>query len=134
MSVTSTWSSTRKMVLEHALEHRAQIGCRLQIAVLVEIGLLAARPISDDPATLERTAGEQRHCCGTVIGSVIAVDTRGAAELCDQSHHSLQAAPMLVSIAAIAASSIGSRAMILLPDERRQWPYRPAFQNGMSSH
>src|SRR5262245_32419927 len=71
--------------------------------------------------SLSAPPGEQRHCCGTVIGSVIAVDTRGAAELCDQSHHSLQAAPMLVSIAAIAASSIGSRAMILLPDERRQW-------------
>src|SRR5262245_44794730 len=45
-----------KMVLEHALEHRAQIGCRLQIAVLVEIGLLDARPIGDDPPILERTA------------------------------------------------------------------------------
>ena len=41
-----------EMVLEQALEHGAQIGRRFQIAVLVEIGLLDARPIGDDPATL----------------------------------------------------------------------------------
>src|SRR6267142_4196084 len=63
-----------EMVLEQALEHGAQISRRLQIAVLVEIGLLYARPIGDDPATLERAAGKQRHRCGTVIGSVIAID------------------------------------------------------------
>src|SRR5258705_6493053 len=47
-----------EMVFEQALEHGAQISRRLQIAVLVEVGLLDARPIGDDPATLERAAGE----------------------------------------------------------------------------
>ena len=48
-----------EMVGEHALEHGAQVGRRFEIALLIEIGGLQARPIGDDAPAVERAAGEQ---------------------------------------------------------------------------
>ena len=77
------------MVLEQTLEDRAQVGRGFQVAVLVEVSLLQARPVGDDAASLERAARKQRDRRGAVVGAFVAVDSRGAAELGDERHHGL---------------------------------------------
>ncbi len=72
------------MVPEQPLHDRAQIGCRLQIAALVEVGVAKARPIGDDAPALQRAAGEQSDGRGPVVGAAVAIDVRGAAELGDR--------------------------------------------------
>src|SRR5260370_231531 len=74
---------------EQALEHGSQVGGGLEIALVVEIGLLEARPIGNDPAALERAADQERHRGGAVIGPIGAVDARGPPEFGDQRHHGL---------------------------------------------
>ena len=68
------------MVLQHALEHRAQVVGRREVAALIEIGGFQARPVRDHPAALHRAAGKQRDGAGAVVGAFGAVDARGAAE------------------------------------------------------
>jgi len=75
------------MIVQQAFDHGAQIGGRRQIAALIEIGALQARPVRDHPAALHRAPGEQRNGAGAVIGALGAVDARGAAEFgCDHHH------------------------------------------------
>jgi hypothetical protein len=50
----------------------------------VEVGFLETRPIGDNPAALQRTAGEEGGGRGAVVGAVVAVDVRGAAEFGDE--------------------------------------------------
>ena len=78
-----------QVILQQSLEHGAQIGGRLEIAVLVEIGGLQARPIGDHAPAFERATGEERNRRGAVVGAFGAVDARGAAELGDQRHYRL---------------------------------------------
>src|SRR4029077_7840628 len=72
-----------QVVPQQALEHGAQIGGRLEVALLVQVRFLEAGPVGDNTAALERAASQQRHRAGAVIGPVGAVDARGAAELGD---------------------------------------------------
>src|SRR5262249_36985354 len=66
-----------QVVLEQTFEHRAQIGGRLEVASLVQLGRLEPRPGGDDAPAFERAAGEQRHRRGAVIGAIGAVDAGG---------------------------------------------------------
>ena len=68
------------MVAQQALEHGAQIGCRCEVAILVEICGFQPRPIGDHASAFERPARQQRHSRGSVISALGAVDARGAAE------------------------------------------------------
>src|SRR5215471_8494073 len=70
-----------QVVAKQALEYSAQVGGGLEVTLLVQVGLLEARPIGNDPAALERTADQQRHRCGSVIGPIGAVDAGGPPEL-----------------------------------------------------
>jgi peptide/nickel transport system substrate-binding protein len=85
-----------QVILEHALEHGAQVSRGPQIARFVEIGLPEPGPIGDHTAAFERAAGEQRHGRGAVVGAVVTVDARGTTEFGDQRHHSL--APRLAHV------------------------------------
>src|SRR5262249_42531471 len=67
-----------QVILEQALEHRAQIGGRLEVALLVQIRLLEARPIGQHATALERAAREERDRAGAVVGALGAVDAGGA--------------------------------------------------------
>jgi hypothetical protein len=58
-----------------------QIGRGLEVAPLMEIGILQPRPIGDDATAIEGAAHEQRHGRGAVVRAVIAVDARRAPEL-----------------------------------------------------
>src|SRR5262245_15258024 len=78
-----------QVIAQHALENGTQISGRLEVALLVKVGLLDARPIGYHAAALERTAQEERNCCGAVIGTGGAVDAGGATELSDKRHHGL---------------------------------------------
>src|ERR1700739_420564 len=49
-----------QMVPQEPFQNSAQVGGRLQIALLQEVGVFDARPIGDDAAAFERAAGEQR--------------------------------------------------------------------------
>src|SRR3954464_11759313 len=98
------------MIAEQALEHGAQIGGGLEVAFLIELGLLQSRPVGDHAPAPQRAAGEKRDGAGAVIGAVGAVDARGASELGDEATTvSRQASPILVSIAASAPSSAPRR-------------------------
>src|SRR5215469_18735070 len=55
-----------QVIAQQALEHGTEIGCRLEIALFVEVGLLDARPIGDDAAALERATGEEHDGGGAV--------------------------------------------------------------------
>ena len=77
------------MIPEQALEHGAQIGGGLEVALLVELGLLQSRPVRDHAAAPQCTAGEEGDGAGAVIGAVGAVDARGASELRDDGDHRL---------------------------------------------
>jgi hypothetical protein len=68
------------VILEDALEHRAQVGGGFEIAFLEQIALLKAGPIRDDAAALQRPAGEPGDPPGAVVGTFVAVDMGGAAE------------------------------------------------------
>src|SRR5262249_31750980 len=78
-----------QVIPEQALEHGTQIRRRLEVALLMEIGLLEARPIGDDPATLERATDQQRHRGSAMIGAVVAVEAGSAAELGNERHYGL---------------------------------------------
>ena len=91
--------------LQHALDDGAQVGGRLEIAALIEVGGLEAGPVGDDAAALHRAAGEQRDRAGAVIGAVGAVDARGAAELGGDHDHGV--APALAE----PAFEFGERAV-----------------------
>ena len=45
-----------QVVLEQALEHRAQVGARLEVASVMELGGLEPGPVGDDAAAPERAA------------------------------------------------------------------------------
>src|SRR5262245_11018057 len=66
-----------QMVAQQALQHRTQVGGGLEVAVLVQIAVLKARPVRDHVAALERAAEQQRHRAGAVVGTLGAVDPRG---------------------------------------------------------
>src|SRR5437868_9525597 len=70
-----------QMILEHALEHGAQVDRRLEIAPFVQVGSFEARPVCDDATAFERAAGQERNRRGAMIGALGAVNARGAAEL-----------------------------------------------------
>ena len=44
-----------EVIVQHALDHRAQIGGRREVAALIEAGGLQPRPIRNHPAALHRT-------------------------------------------------------------------------------
>jgi hypothetical protein len=69
---------------EHALEHGAQIGGRLEVALLVEVGDLEARPIGDDAPAGKRAADKEGDRSRAVVSANGAVDAGGAAELSDR--------------------------------------------------
>ena len=69
------------MIAQHALEHRAQIRGGRKVATFMEAGGLQPRPVGNHPPAFHRAAREQRDGAGAVIGTLGAVDARGAAEL-----------------------------------------------------
>ncbi len=77
------------MVPEQAFHHRAQVGRRHEVAVLIELGLGNTRPVGDHTTALERAACQQRNGRGAVIGPLRAIDARGATEFRDQGHNGL---------------------------------------------
>src|SRR6266702_1042863 len=72
-----------QMIPEQALQHGAQIGGRLEIAVLEQLRRLQSRPVRDHTTARERAADEEGDCAGAVVGALRAVDARRAAELRD---------------------------------------------------
>ena len=56
---------------------------------MVEVGGLEAGPVGDDASALQRAAHEHGDRAGAVVGAVVAVDARGAAELGDDRNHGL---------------------------------------------
>jgi uncharacterized protein (DUF1501 family) len=89
------------VIAQHALEHGAQVGGRLEVAALVQIAGLESRPIGYHLAAPERPASEQRDGRGAVVGTLGAVDARGAAELGDDGDDGL--APGLLHLGLDAA-------------------------------
>src|SRR5262245_2345920 len=78
-----------QVIAQQALEHRAKIDGGLEIATLVEVGGLQARPVGDDASASESAAGQQRHGACTVIGAVGTVDASSASELGDDGNYRL---------------------------------------------
>src|SRR5215831_513299 len=78
-----------QVLLEDALEHGAQVGRRLEIAVLKEIAFLDPRPVGDHTPALQRAAGQDHDRAGAVVGALAAIDARGAAELGGERDHRL---------------------------------------------
>ena len=72
------------MVGEDALQNGAQIRGRREVAALIELVRLQARPIGDDASARDRAAGEEGRGSRPVIGAIGAVYARGAAEFGDR--------------------------------------------------
>ena len=64
------------MLGERPLEHGAQVRRGFQIALLIEIGGLQARPFRDDPAARQGAAGEEGDRRGSVVGADRPVNAR----------------------------------------------------------
>jgi len=71
------------MVRKHPLERGAQIGRRREVAVLIELRVLQARPIGDDAAARDCAAGQEGNRRRAMVGARGAVNAGRAAELGD---------------------------------------------------
>ena len=69
------------MVMQKAFQHAAQIRRRFEIACLIKVGSLQARPVRDHAAALDGAACKQRNGAGAVIRSRRSIDARGTAKL-----------------------------------------------------
>ena len=61
------------MIGQQALEHRAQVGGRLEIAVLVQVGVLQARPVGDHAIYRDEAQNLGNH-----LGKIIRIAPDGA--------------------------------------------------------
>jgi hypothetical protein len=62
-----------EVVAQQALQDGSQVGGRLQVALVEQVGLFEARPIGEDTPAFQRTAREESYGCGTVIGAGVAI-------------------------------------------------------------
>ena len=76
-----------EMIGEHALQHRAHVGRRLEVAPLIEVGGLQAGQSAITRPPAERAADEKGDGGRAVVGADRAVDMRGAAKFGDRDDH-----------------------------------------------
>ncbi len=76
-----------QVIPEQTLEHRTQIGGWFEIASLIKLGGLQSWPVGDDASAPQCASGEKGDGARTMVGSVGAVDVRGASKLRDDGDH-----------------------------------------------
>ena len=81
------------MLGQHAFQQAAQIGRRLQVAVVEQVVISQPWPICKHPAARHRSAEQERRAARAMIGAETAIDPRGATELGD--NHDNAARPRL---------------------------------------
>ena len=72
-----------QMIPQHALEHGAQVGGRLEIAALIEVGGFETRPIRDDSTASDSPARQKCDRTNAMIGADCAIDMHGTAKFSD---------------------------------------------------